>query len=311
MKRTITFLSLLAVLVLLCYESVAQRPNDFIPQNSSHVHRYLLLAPGKMGPNALPVPEVGDALVGDQIIVTIGADGHYRKGDKAINSFLSLDFPIVADIISCQVWGYPSETFRMTNAIRDERQIYYDDTGTMTDDGDLWFGTSIQIFKDRKHLPDLMVVGAYKTTTGGLDHARYTDAPAHYYQFQLGKRIKLNSHRLKCLQLSGMCGMYVWQTNREEVSQDEGPLGGAEIRLISNKMEIYQSMAGYHAYEETGFNKPLVYRSGLQFNGKKMSVGLEYQTGNNDYKYQTFRFKLSWHFPTLYKAIKLSRSKED
>lgn len=46
--------------------------------------QWLQIAPGKMGPNALPVPKMDYALVGDKHKIEVGAQYHQMEGDTAI-----------------------------------------------------------------------------------------------------------------------------------------------------------------------------------------------------------------------------------
>ncbi|MCL3781677.1 hypothetical protein EMN47_14930 [Prolixibacteraceae bacterium JC049] len=293
-KITLLFIFLLAVGNLFAQHRTHP---PFKSRVESHVHKYLLLAPGMMGPNALPVPEIGNGTIGDKGFIEFGAHSHFLKNDNGVNSFARFYFPIVANLIAIDVWGYPTESFEMSNERRDELQIYYDDTGVITQGGDLWLATSIQLVRNHKWLPNMVGKVAVKTTTGNLDHARYTDSPAQYFQLSTGKKWGE-------VEFNATGGFYVWQTNREEVSQDEGLMWGAELRWKPKNLEIYQSVSGYHAYEQTGHNKPAVLKSGIKYNWKKYQIGAEYQTGIQDYHYETARLSFRYFFSSPFKAVR-------
>ncbi|MDP4185873.1 MAG: hypothetical protein Q8862_12035, partial [Bacteroidota bacterium] len=274
----------------------------FVSRDGDDVYKYLLFAPGMMGPNALPVPNVAHGRVGETLDLELGVDGHSMTGDHAVNSYFNLYYPIVSGVVAIQLFAYPTETFRMSNAVRDQRQIYYDDTGVITQTGDLYFLTELQILKNRKWFPDMAFTYAYKTTTGDVKHARYTHSPAHYFHISLGKEYSLNSFVRK-MGFYGMGGLFVWQTNREEVSQDEGPLFGFENKLWVKHFCLTQSISGYHAYEETGENKPVIYKVKMGREGKKLDVGIEYQKGLRNYYYNTLRLSIVFHFPVCFKIV--------
>lgn len=295
MIRTFTLLSLILLFISNLKAQNREHP-PFKSRIESHAHRYLLLAPGAMGPNALPVPEIGNGLIGNKGFVELGAHGHFMENDNGGNSFVRFYFPIVADIIAVDIWGYPTESFRMTNERRDELQIYYDDTGVITQGGDLWLATAVQLLKGHRWLPNMVAEVAMKCATGNLDHARFTDSHTQYFQLSAGKQWDK-------LAFNAMGGFYVWQTNREEVSQDEGLMWGAELRWKPAKWEIYQSVSGYHAYEQTGQNRPAVLKSGINYSWKQMQIGAEYQTGIQHYYYETFRLAVRYHFNSLYKVV--------
>lgn len=284
-------------LVFLNGLNAQSRPVDgWVDFGSSHVNKWLQFASGTMGPNALPVPEVDYALIGNRNKVEIGAHFHQMKGDTAINSFLRFSWNVVPSKVVVELWGNPTETFRMTNEVRDKRQVYWDDTGWITHAGDLWISTKIQLLKGQKALPDLVLNYTTKTTTGLVDHARYTDAPLHYFYLAAGKSFFTSSPSALELRVSGQAGFYVWQTNMVEVSQDEGPMSGVGIQLKKGAFSLFNEWAGYWGYDaysingETGRNNndPLIMRLRLELD-KKAIWRLEYQYGFRNYPYQTFR----------------------
>ena len=138
---------------------------------------------------------------------------------------------VVPGRVMVKLWGNPDETFQMDNSVCDERQIFYDDTGWMTNAGDLWISTFIQLVREKNNWPDIVLIYSAKTTTGYSKHARYTDAPANYYYVAFGKSFFPRKSFLNEIRLSAMGGFYVWQTNKVEMEQDEGPLFGFGLKL--------------------------------------------------------------------------------
>lgn len=279
-----------------------RKTSDWINFGSNHVSKWIQVAPGKMGPNALPVPEMDYAQVANRSGFEAGTHFNVMKGDTSISSFLAFDWAVVPEKVAVKIWGFPTETFRTNNEVRDDRQIYYDDTGWMTGGGDIWISTFIQIIKDRNKWPDVVLNYSLKTTTGSILHARYTDAPVHYFYAAFGKSFFPENHFLSEVRVAGMGGFYIWQTNKVEMAQDEGPLFEAGVKIRHKTISLMNEVGGYWgygAYDFLGvksFAAPIVYRAKLLKEGERFDWKLEYRTGWKDYKYTTFIFGVAYRF---------------
>lgn len=282
--------------------SQSRNTGEWFDYGSSHVSKWIQVAPGKMGPNALPVPEMDYALVGSRSSVKFGGHLNIMEGDTAFNSYLDFYWAVAPGKVAVRIWGFPTETFRTSNEVRNERQIYYDDEGWRTTGGDLWISTFIQLLKNHNSIPDIALNYSMKTTTGSILHARYTDSPAHYFYAAAGKSFFTENGFLNEVRLSAMGGIYIWQTNKVEMAQDEGPLFGVGLKLRHKAISIYNEAGGYDGYGAYGYmdvedyNKPLVYRARLTKEGKNFDWQLEYKTGWIDYNYTTVKLELVYHF---------------
>lgn len=279
--------------------------SDWTNFGSSHISKWIQVAPGKLGPNALPVPEMDYAGIDSSSRIEAGLHSHFMKGDTAVNSYLAFQWTVVPKKVAVKFWGFPTETFRMNNEVRDERQIYYDDKGWITNGGDLWISTFLQIVKGRGMCPDIVLNYSMKTTTGSILQARYTDGMAHYFYLSLGKSFFPDNGFFDEIRMAGMGGFYEWQTNKVEMAQDEGPLVEMGIKLRHNSFILANEVGGYRGYDaykfigEKGFNDPLVYRVKLIRESTRFDWKLEYKTGWNDYNYNTFKFEMAYKFRIL------------
>ena len=300
MKRN--FLTLFLILPVLWVFAQSRPTGDWIDFGSSHINKWLQIAPAKLGPNALPVPAMDFARLDSLSNIETGVHAHYMEGDRGINSYFSFYWSVVPRRVVVHVWGFPTETFQTDNSVRDERQIYYDDTGWITQTGDLWISTMIQLVRDRKKLPDITINYSAKTTTGGAIQGRFTDAPANYYHVAFGKSLLPKKGFIDEVRFAAMGGFYVWQTNKVELAQDEGPLYQFGIDLKHKNLNWKNELGGYNGYDAyqymgiPGYNDPLIYRTSIRFSAEKLDVKAEYQTGIHDYLYQTFRLTLLWKF---------------
>jgi hypothetical protein len=307
MFTKVLFFSLL-VIPFLAFSQTRDRSN-WIDFGGDHINKWLQIAPGKLGPNALSVPYMDYARVGKENKIETGVHYHYMTGDTAVNSFISFYWAIAPGRAAIEIWGQPSETFHMTNAVRDDRQIYYDDTGWITQAGDLFLSTYIQLLKEKKWIPGVSVSYTLKTTTGSNKHGRYTDAEMNNFYLAAGKSFCFEKGFIDEIRIAGLLGFYVWQTNKVEMSQDEGRLFETAIQIRKETYNLFAEFGGYwgwDAYEYIdnlsgldqiqGNNDPLIFRTRFEKTGKHVDFSLEYQTGFRDYHYQTFRLGVIYHF---------------
>jgi hypothetical protein len=275
---------------------------DWVDFGSGHINQYLQIAPGTLGPNALPIPYMDYALLDSMSNIETGIHAHYMEGDRGINSYLSLYWAVVPKRVAVHISGIPTETFQTKNSVRDERQIYYDDTGWITQAGDFWISTYIQLLKEHKKMPDISICYSAKTTIGGATQGRFTDAPANYYYVAFGKSFTPKNGFIDKVRLAMLGGFYVWQTNKVELAQDEGPLYELGLDLNHKNLSWKNEIGGYNGYDAyqyvgvTGNNDPLIYRSNFKLTGKRVDWKWEYQTGFSDYHYQTVRFSVFFKF---------------
>lgn len=269
---------------------------------SSHISKWVQIAPGKLGPNALPVPEMDYGLVSSESALEVGAHANVMQGDTSVNSYMAFHWAVVPEKVAVKFWGFPTETFRTTNDVRDQRQLYYDDTGWITNGGDFWISTFIQLLKGRRIMPDVLINYSMKTTTGSVLQGRYTDAPAHYFYMAAGKSFYPSAAFFDEIRLAGMGGIYIWQVNKVEMAQDEGPVFQAGIIVRHKRFMLHNELGGYDGYGAYGFmdvedfNRPVVYRARLQRQGKHIDWKLEYKTGWDDFNYNTLKLEMVYHF---------------
>ncbi len=282
--------------------SQSRSTSDWVNYGSNHISKWIQVAPGKMGPNALPVPEMDYAEIGSNSAFETGIHAHFMKGDTALNSYMAFQWTVVPKKVAIKAWGFPTETFHMNNEVRNYRQIYYDDEGWQTSGGDLWVSTFVQILGDCGGWPDIVLNYSIKTTTGAILHARYTDGMAHYFYFSLGKSFYPRSFFFDEIRIAGMGGFYEWQTNKVEMAQDEGPLFGAGVKIKHRGFALANEIGGYTGYDaynfigEKGYNDPIVYRLKFIKEGERFDWKLEYKTGWGDYNYNTFKLEVAFRF---------------
>ncbi|WP_053179632.1 hypothetical protein [Sunxiuqinia dokdonensis] len=289
---------LLFILLLGWHGVMGQREStkDFVPYYSgTNDFSTILFAPGTMGPNALPVPEILNGQVGTDLLFRLSTDHYFRDGggDNGHSLVLNFRFPVVQNFMAFQVHWNMLEHFHTTNEVRDILQLYKDDPGWTTDFGDLILSTNIQLLQGREYWPDIMLVSALKTTTGSIYDGRATDMPAHWHYASLGKQIlKRGLFRFR---INAMGGFYIWQTNQTDLEQNEGPLWGVEGQFNYRSIELASGLSGYKGWKYYGEDRPALFKSRLVVNNKLFNYFIEYKTGLQHYYYSSINIGLTWH----------------
>lgn len=293
-KKTI----LLLTLVLGWNGLRAQREstNDFVPYYPGTDNKqYLLIAPGTLGPNALPIPAILDGEVGTDNLFRIASDSYFRDGggDNGHSLMINFRFPVVQNFMAFELQWNLLEYFHTSNEVRDIMQLFKDDPGWTLNRGDLILNTYIQLLQERSFWPAFMVVNALKTTTGSIKDGRATDLPAHWHYMSMGKQL-VNFGQFQ-FRLNAMAGFYVWQTNQFDLEQNEGFLWGLESQFNYRKLELGVGASGYNGWKWYGEDRPIQFKGRLIINNPIVNYFVEYKTGLQDYYYSSFSVGLNWH----------------
>ena len=176
------YLMLLAALAL-PLSSMSQEKsyswNDLVDWNGiSFWYEYLIMSPGYFGPNALPVPELSSGLIDTASSLDLRTDYYFAKGDQTVDlwgryqhSFLKGKVSVFADITALEYYSITDTMIRNERKLRSELP-----KGFVI--GDLSFGTRVQILKNKKHWPDIVLESVFRTASGAHSgDGRYTDAP--------------------------------------------------------------------------------------------------------------------------------------
>jgi hypothetical protein len=254
--------------------------------------RYIITNPAYLGPNALPVPFIGNGSVDS--ITSIGLTGqfHFSKGDKTQNVAVYANYCIVNDRISLDVYWVPYERYQMSHAIKEERHVfshyYYDESAQ----GEVHLNTNIQLLNRwRKNIHLALRIGYRLPTSSGLGSARFTDAPGYYLDINAAKPIKHSTWKL-----IGMAGLYVWQTNLDGRRQNDAFLfgGGVEWNPPAWRIQAYGS--GYLGYMNDAGDKPITLRTTIERKGNRVNWLFRLQQGISDFEYSSLETGLRYIF---------------
>jgi hypothetical protein len=253
------------------------------------------IAPNFMGPNALPVPEITKGRLTPGARLEFGLQAHFSDGDNTQNLFTNFYYSLLDARIGIHVLFVPVEFFQMTESERLRRNIeeeFFEPDGTQT--GDVYYGFEVQVIRDRKNWPDIMIRGSVKTASGeNVENGRFTDSPGYYFDASFGKSILLKEN--KEIRPYAMLGFYSWQTYDVINPQNDATVYGLGVDYQSDPYLISLSTAGYAGWKQNG-DKPLVIRSELGRRMNRFTASVGYQIGLQDFPFQTVQFSLEYNF---------------
>ena len=254
-----------------------------------HWTAYTKLTSKYMGPNALPVPDSKKGILPEQTQLKMAGEGNFSDGDNTQNLFSSFYLPLFSNHVGFQLEMVPIEFYKMDNATRDER-ISREFVSEGTTVGDVYIATFIQLTKNHKSLPDMVLGVNFKTASGAnLDAARFTNTPGYFFDFSASKLITFNGERIKSIRPHALAGFYVYQTYLENNYQNDALMYGLGLDLNSQKLTYEASVNGYVGYLNDG-DRPMVARLGIGSNNPdKTNFGIRFQQGIFHQQYTTLR----------------------
>lgn len=223
----------------------------------------IIIAPETLGPNALPIPEIKNGKLAEDFNLKVAYENHSSEGDDTQNSFVELYIPVVSNKVALVLSVVPFEYYTLDAETVEFRNITKG-TASGNAGGDIYVGTHIQVIKDKKLLPDLLLSIDIKTASGtNSESARYTNSPGYIFDLSGGKDIAINSGILQSIRPFAMAGFFVYQTNRTDFQQNDALLYGVGLDLNFNKIKFTSAYGGYQGYIKDG-DTPKVLRSTIK-----------------------------------------------
>ncbi|MDX9883725.1 MAG: hypothetical protein RBS73_16810 [Prolixibacteraceae bacterium] len=292
-----SFTGLLVFLFLFSEAFPQGNPDDDGGYFEPHPNKNIIIAPGLLGPNALPVQRIRKGLIGSDFKLQVNQSSHFMKGDNTFNIDGYLLAPVVRNFMALETQWYMFEMYRSSNEIRDWRRLSARDEGTQIVLGDLNFSFLMQFVQNHKWLPDVMGTIGHKTTLGPVEDGHFTNTPALWASLHFGKDLLVrNDFRFRT---NGLLGFYVYHSNREKITQNEGPVMGIEAQFNYKNFELASSLSGYSGWEAVGHDDPVYWIVRLEKHRRRVDWHIKYQTGINDYPYETVRIGFTWHLPSF------------
>ena len=261
---------------------------------TSHWSTYLITSPKYFGPNALSVPFMNNGSVDSTVSLGLTGNFHFSDGDNTQNLMLYGNYTTKKNTISFDAQFVPYERFQVSHKKKEERHVYYKDYYKKNTVGDVVVSTTIQILEKwrKKNIHTALRVGIRMPSGSELGAARYADVPA--YWIDIGSGIVFKNREWKWI---NMLGFLVWQTNDDDLRQNDAFLFGSGFEWNHKKIRAQAYGAGYVGYKNNG-DKPVVLRLCLERKGKKFNTLVRFQQGVHDFGYTTGEVGLKYIFPS-------------
>jgi len=280
----------LVLLFLLVFANPAISQNKYIPPDpytitagKQHFSKYMIISPGYLGPQALPVPRLVNGINPER--TQMGMEYEYFNGDheQTHDVLMLFRIPISNGKVAVEFIYAPYEFYRMDSVTSRERRTRDGIETAGNSLGDVYFGTHIQLLKNHRWLPDLLFGMSCRTASGtGLADARHTDTPGYYLDLSAGKTYAFGQSDKVRLRWSALGGFYVWQTYLDNYPQNDAWMYGMGIELRYSGLHFLNTIRGYSGYMNNG-DKPLVYRTELGIREGRAALILGYEIGLRDY----------------------------
>lgn len=257
----------------------------------SHWTDYLIYTPGYLGPNALPVPNIPNGRLGEQIEIETQVFTHSQPGELSVNSSYRVLWPLANGKMGIELQHVAAEFYQTDSILRDKRAARFRDVkGFAT--GDLNITTYISLLKDSKW-PDILLRINLRTASGSdIENARYTDMPGYFFDISAGKNIYTNGKLT--FRIYGMAGLYVWQIERRR--QNDAPLWGFGTKLMSKTVSMDIGAAGFMGYLNNG-DRPIQLRASTHFKmGNNFEFSIFGSKGVKDIFFYTLGFSGTYSF---------------
>ncbi|MFM2139091.1 MAG: hypothetical protein RJA57_1398 [Bacteroidota bacterium] len=248
----------------------------------THWSNYIRSVPRYMGPNALPIPFIGNGTTDSSTWIGTSLQGHFMSGDRTLSTVLYGNYCLVKELVSLDLSFIPVEYYRMSDALKKERHVYYVNYNESRARGDVFVNTRIRLLKRWEQQVQLALrIGFRLPASSGLGAARFSDAMGYYVDVSAGKPL---SHNWKWI---AMAGIYVWQMEGVGYRQNDAFLFGTGLEWNHRGWLFQGYAAGYLGYMYGTGDKPIVLRSQLEKRSGNHSFVLRLQQGIQDFRYSS------------------------
>ena len=247
------------------------------------------VAPAFFGPNALPIPDMSDGRVDEQLKLELAGDGYFGfNGDKTADLFARVSVPLFTRWANITLWMPVYEWYSQAD-------------GTGSGAGDVYIATNIQVlhndwFKTGKarYIPQMTVRVGVKTASGEqFQRKRHFDSPGYFFDLAIGQTIPIRSINLR---FAGSVGFLCWQTT--EARQNDAVMYGLQAQLNHEYFSLQAEWGGYVGWERYG-DAPMSIKVRAAGHIKGFEPFAQYQYGIKDYPFHQIRVGLAYRLPIL------------
>jgi hypothetical protein len=257
---------------------------------------YIVRAPGRMGPNALPLPiQRAPRLDSNWRLEWIG-EFHVAPGDYTQNPFIFIRVPLAPGRVALDLTWRPMEWFQTSEAVRDFR-FARNENGRGNSPGDVWITTVAQLLQQENNRSglDLTLNVAVKTTAGkNLENARHTNTPGYIFDLHAGKSWSRPGSFVERYRLFGSSGLWVWQEGLAQ--QNDAYIWGLRAELEHGPWQWGLGTTGYVGWIDNG-DRPYAVRTDLQYQNGRWLALVGYQHAFRDLTMHLWRVGFGLQLP--------------
>ena len=276
-----------SILLSVAMLSVSAATNTVKAQWTHDDLDYLQYSPRYFGPNAFPMPELRSGSIETRWEAEIRGEYHTSKGDRTKDIFARIFMPVADGRAGLEVSYIIYEYYNMTPETVKERHAAGTSWKTGAH-GDVLISSFYQILKSDKWV-DVMVDVNLKTASGNrLADARYIDAPAYWFNMNIGRNIYKSADNKTIIRLQGLTGFYCWQrANDKTHRQNDALTFSAGTSCIHHNLSFAADIVGIYGYKNNG-DSPLQLRSKVNYEYRQNILSLRYKHGMKDCLYDSF-----------------------
>ena len=179
-----------------------------------------MISPYYFGPNAFPVPDMLDGTLYHDLRIELDGNHFFgTRGDHTTDLTLKVNIPLFTDRVNLTAWMPLAEWYRNS----DESLAVCRLTEKAKTDpkarkgcvsGDVYITTDIQLFRQKRYLPDVILRAALRTASGNdFQYARNYDSPGYFFDATVAKSFALGVLKDHDLRIALSGGFLCWQTN--------------------------------------------------------------------------------------------------
>ena len=293
LKRSILLCTLYSVLCTPLFAEVAiEKPKLSEPTG---------IAPAYFGPNALPVIDMLDGTVYEQLAVELAAEGYIGyHNNNTVDLFARVHVPLFTRWANISIWmpvfGWYDQ---------------YDGTGKGA--GDVYISTDVQILHhswfqsaNAKYIPQMSLRLGMKTASGEqFERRRHYDCPGYFFDAAIGQTFGMGPVSLR---LAGSAGFLCWQTDNGR--QNDAVMYGLQANLRHEYFSFRATWSGYVGWEKHG-DAPMIIQARAAGHAKGFEPYVQYQYGIKDYPFHQIRVGLVYNIDILKSKVERQKSKAE
>lgn len=270
-----------------------------------------MVSPYYFGPNAFAVPDMLDGTMYRKLRIEMDGNHFFgTRGDHTTDITLKVTFPLFTDRVNLSAWMPLVEWYRNS----DESMIVYRLTEKAKTDtkarkgcvsGDVYITTDVQLFRQKRYLPDVILRAALRTASGNdFQYARNYDSPGYFFDATVAKSFALGVKKEHALRIAMSGGFLCWQTNNAR--QNDAIMYGLMLKWTYKRFMLEETLRGYSGWEhsttrnkELAHDRPVVLKTRAAYRVKEWEVLASYQFGMRDYPFHQLQLGLAYHINIL------------